>query len=110
MYPLSLLSFVLQNEPRYYKEEFCNTKKVTQTKTSYNFLNEHSDDIPHNIKPNKAIARMTDSNIGLKAKYEDQEVIYHVILNTNRQLYLDPLKRKIIREINSSNLKLMISQ
>lgn len=38
-----------QADPRFYKEEFCTTKKVTQTKTSYNFLTDHSDQIPHNV-------------------------------------------------------------
>ena len=66
-----LLNFVIQNEPRFYKEEFVNTKNVAQTKTSYNFLQEHSAEVQHNVNPVKAVARQTDSNIGAKAKFDD---------------------------------------
>lgn len=74
-----LNNFVLQNEPRFYKEEFATNKKVSQTKTSYNFLSEHSDQIPHDIKPTKAIARQTDSNIGQKGKFDEHEVNHKYI-------------------------------
>jgi hypothetical protein len=50
------------------------TKKVTQTKTSYNFLHEHSDEIPHFVNPNKAAARQTESGIGKASKYDENEV------------------------------------
>lgn len=65
---------VIQSEPRFYKEDFCSTKKVTQTKTSYNFLQEHSDEIPHNVNPLKATARFTESGIKFKGKYDEKEV------------------------------------
>ncbi|CDW71784.1 UNKNOWN [Stylonychia lemnae] len=65
----------LNNDPRFYKEDFVSTKKVTQCKTSYNFLNEHSDDIQHNINPQKAVARMTDSNIGKRAKFDEDNSV-----------------------------------
>lgn len=69
-----MLSNHLQNDPRFYKEDFVSTKKVTQCKTSYNFLNEHSDEIQHNVNPQKAVARMTDSNIGKRAKFDEDNV------------------------------------
>ena len=56
-----MIPYTVQNEKRFYKEDLMSTKKVTQTKTSYNFLHEHSDHIPHVVNPNKAAARMTDS-------------------------------------------------
>lgn len=51
------------------------TKNVAQTKTSYNFLQEHSDDVQHNVNPVKAVARQTDSNIGAKGRFEEDQAI-----------------------------------
>ena len=36
---------------------------------------EHSDKTPHHINPVKAQARQTDSNAGLKHKYEEADII-----------------------------------
>ena len=47
---------------------------MTQTKTSYNFLQEHSDQVPHKVNPIKAAARMTDHMAGTKGKYDEQAV------------------------------------
>lgn len=51
------------------------TKNVAQTKTSYNFLQEHSDEVQHNINPNKGIARQTDSNIGAKSRFDEDQAV-----------------------------------
>jgi hypothetical protein len=38
-------------------------------------LKEHSDQIPHNVQPIKAVARMTESGGAMfKNKYEENEV------------------------------------
>ena len=53
------------------------TKKVTQTKTSYNFLQEHSDKAPHVVQPLKAQARGTDHESGMKNRFDENQVILY---------------------------------
>jgi hypothetical protein len=50
-------------------------KKVSQTKTSYNFMQEHSEPIEHVVNERKVAARMNDTaNIIFQGKYDNAEV------------------------------------
>jgi hypothetical protein len=79
------------------------TKKVTHTKTTYNFLQEHSDQAPHVVKPLKAQARGTNHESGVKARFDDENVSIHRLLNNYRQSYQDLQRREMPRETNSQH-------